>query len=196
MTDFLLPFINRKIEESQQHLEEKAENEVWVSELVECSKKSELRLKMPYLDVPSPTTLVGQLVHLGAYVALRQFFDADYEVEAEKEIDGIKVKGRIDAILKEGIVVEVKFMRASVEREPLAHHVKQLRLYLWLTGLEKGVLLYVTPDGIYEHEIDMPLRDEQVRMLLQDQQAPRYEWECSYCPWSGFCEKKVRKERR
>jgi len=148
------------------------------------------------MDTPNPATLTGHLVHLGTYAVFRQFFDADFEVETEREIDGIKVKGRIDVVLKEGIVVDVKFMRSSTERKPLEHHIEQLRLYLWLTELERGVLLYITPDGIYEHTVDVPYTDEQVRALLHEEQAPKWDWECSYCNWAGFCEKKVRRERK
>jgi len=196
MTDLLLPFVNRRIDESHEHIKQKADNEVWITDLTECPKKAEFRVKMPDYNLPTPSTIVGDFVHVGVLLWLREFYEAEIEKEITKEIDGWTIKGRIDAILEEGIVVEIKFMRASPERTALPHHVEQLRLYLWLTGLEKGVLLYVTPDGIYEHVITTPLKDEQVRMLLREEQTPRWDWECQYCSWSSFCEKKVRKERK
>jgi len=196
MTDLLLPFVNQRINETQRKLEEKTEDERWVSELVECSKKSEFRLKLPEYDLPSPATMVGEFVHRGVLQWFEEYYEAEIEKEITKELDGWTIKGRVDAILDDKFLVEVKFMRASPEREPLGHHKLQLRLYLWLTDLEKGVLLYVTPEAIYEHTIDIPFTDEQVRMLLREEQTPRWDWECGYCSWSSFFEKKVRRERR
>jgi len=196
MSDLLLPFIDAKIQEAQRKIEEKAEDEVWITDLTECPRKAEFRVKMPDYNLPTPSTIVGDFVHVGVLSWLREFYDAEIEKEITKEIDGIKVKGRVDAILEEGIVVEVKFMRASPERTALPHHIEQVRLYLWLTEKEKGIILYITPDGIYEHPINVPYTDEQVKSLLAVQEIPRYDWECQYCSWSAFCEKKVRRERK
>jgi len=196
MTDLLLPFINQKIEEARRKLEEKQPHEIWITELVECQKKAHFRLAMPEFNLPNPATITGEFVHKGILAWLKHYYEARTEVEMEKELGGWLFKGRIDAILDDGTVVEVKFMRSSVERAPLEHHLEQLRLYLWLTGLEKGVLLYVTPEAVYEHVITTPFKDEQVIALLQDKRTPKYDWECGYCNWSSFCEKKVRRERR
>jgi len=196
MSDLLLPFIDAKIQEAQRKIEEKAEDEVWITDLTECPRKAEFRVKMPDYNLPTPSTIVGDFVHVGVLSWLREFYEAEIEKEITKEIDGWRVKGRIDAVVNDQFIVEIKFMRASVEREPLPHHIEQVRLYLWLTGLEKGVLLYVTPEAVYEHEITIPYRDEQVAELLREKQIPRYDWECSYCNWSGFCERKVRRERK
>ena len=120
------------------------------------------------------------------------------EVEYEREVivDNVSyiVKGRIDAIVGDN-VVEIKTSRSDINI-PHPHHVQQVRVYLWLTGLRRGLLVYLTPERIAEFYIETPASDGEIidliRSIIAGEPAPRYSWECNYCAYSSLCPRKTR----
>ncbi len=193
-----------RIEESRKRMEQRLDNEFYVTELIMCPLK--YRYAKTYKEIAlasafSPTTLMGELVHLGLETLLKKLLGEDVvktEVEFDREVvvDGVSyiVKGRVDAIVDD-TVIEIKTSRSDVHI-PYQHHVLQLRIYLWLTGLNKGLLLYITPDRVVEFEVNTAASDGEVsdlvRSMLVGEPAPRYAWECSYCPFASLCPRKVR----
>lgn len=178
-----------KYQDMLQHIHGRAKNEIYVTELVECPKKREFRKQLWFLEMFNPSTLVGELVHHGIEHLLKEIVKDGYvevEVEKEKSIDNFVIKGRIDAIV-EDVVYEFKFMRGIKGTLPLPHHKEQLQIYGWLTGLEEGVIVYITPSGFKEYSFELAYTDDNIRMLLMQKRSPRYEWECQYCAFSDYC---------
>jgi len=193
-----------RIEEARKRLEEKGENEIYVTELVLCPLKP--RFQRMYRELAlahsfSPLALLGEFAHIGIERVLREILGEDVvkvEVEYERgvEVDGRSyvIKGRVDAIVGD-TVLEIKTSRSDANI-PYQHHVQQLRIYLWLTGFSKGLLLYVTPERLVEYPVTDPASDgeilDAVRSIEVGEPAPRYPWECQYCPYAQLCPRRVR----
>ena len=187
-----------KVEESKKY--SKGPNEVYVTDLVRCPLKAKFEGLYPELKEAenySPAAILGDLVHRGLENFLKEKFNAEIEVEGSRtvEINGksVTVKGRADAITQD-YVIEIKTSRAD-KGLPHDHHVLQLRLYLWLFNRKKGILLYVTPDRVTEYEVSDPPDEAEVLRHLEDflniRYAPKFKWECNYCPFSVLCPNKV-----
>ncbi len=193
-----------KIEDTKKRMESRLENELYVTDLISCPLKlrySKLYKELALASAFKPVALMGELLHLGLEKLLSELLGVDNvktEVEYEREVvvDGTTyiVKGRVDAIVGD-VLIEIKSVRSDTHI-PLQHHVMQVRIYLWLTGLPKGILVYITPDRIAEFLIDTPASDGEVtdlvRSTIEGRPAPRYPWECSYCIYSQLCPSKTR----
>lgn len=185
---------SRIIQEQLKRLNElKSPNIIYVTDLVSCTYKYHLRKKFPELTIVfEPATILGDLTHLGLEKILM-------EKGIKVEVDVLKyiqigneiylVKGRIDAIDEfRKLIIEVKTSRTSLNL-PRDHHVKQLNLYLEITGFNNGILIYITPEKILEYEITrQPINlENEVLDLLNNKHHPRYTWECNYCSYRKIC---------
>ena len=188
MTNSLIAgYLATKFEDAKNKLFSKKENEIWVTELIECSLKREWRKTLYFFESLSPPTIIGDFIHKGFLTWLKENGLYEIEVEFQKEYMNFVIKGRVDAI-NDSEVLEVKYMKTLKDRDPLEHHVDQVRLYLWLTDRPKGRIIYLTPDGCYEHDVTVPMSNFEINELLTAKQSPRYpEWECSYCVFKDFC---------
>jgi len=183
---------------------------VWVTDLVLCSLKSRYSEVYPELEAPQvfePTLVLGTIVHKGLQGFLRRVlgeekgYGVEVEPEASAEVDlsqfqpgagKVVVKGRIDALILLGgerVGVEVKSMRGDAQL-PLEHHVDQVRLYNLLFDLPATILLYVTPERITQYEVGERADWREVAQRVLEPKAPRYPWECRYCPFAVLCPKK------
>jgi len=190
-----------KEEEFRERLSElSSPNIVYVTDLVACSHKRLMRLHYPFMSFRfEPAMIMGELVHRGLAATLAGNGAWRFEVEVEKkfEVDGLQytVKGRVDLVHYDGdgvpdFIVEVKTAREVHDDTPREHHLLQLRIYMELMNVDRGVLLYITPDRLAEYNIS---RDSGVNVLellretVKDTARPRYEWECRYCPYKKIC---------
>lgn len=196
--------IKSKINDYLQHRREP--NVIYVTDLVRCplkyiyeQKYTEIALAQQY----SPSAILGTLVHKGLEsLNLLEDYEVKTEIEGQKVIDvnerSVTIKGRLDIMLKnkitsDTIIVEIKAARKDLGL-PHPHHVLQLRLYQWLFNVNKGILLYITPDRLTEYSINEPISDDEVRQLVYDlinvAKAPKYSWECKYCEYNIVCPNK------
>lgn len=188
-------------------------NVVWVSAVVQCPMKWVFLKKYPEIskaDIKGYYVL-GKAVHYGIQWLLQNYphdlgFDfVEVEQNVEKIVDldtdtKIVLSGRVDAIgyrdhseYLEKTVIEIKTARSDIGI-PHQHHVDQLRIYMNMVNAQRGILLYITPDRITEFEIENPMSDEELLELLEnfmELKSPRFDWECQYCIYSGFCPKKI-----
>ena len=186
ITTKLLLFLR---DEELKHIEKREENVVYVTELVECPMKRVFRKDLWYFETTNPSLILGRLVHEGLEKLLKQIFpnhNIQTEVEVEKQYGELKIRGRIDAIIDD-VIVEIKYMRGIKGELPLEHHKLQLRIYKWMTGKRKGIILYITPDGIKEYKDDKPVNNAEIMQIIERNEIPRYDWECKYCAFSRFC---------
>lgn len=191
-----------KISEAVKRLDKRLENEFYVTDLIYCPLKHRYQKLYKELAISSsiiPTAILGEFTHYGVEKILIDIFGTDkvkIEVECEKDInvDGVvyNVKGRIDAVVGD-YIIEIKTARSDVSI-PISHHILQTRIYMWLMGYQKALLLYVTASRIAEYIIDKPASDvevaELIRSTLSGVPAPRYPWECRYCIYSMLCPSK------
>jgi len=167
-------------------------NTIHVTELCGCRKKSEYFDKFKEMFTIVPAILVDRFVHMGVQEWLKENYEASVEVEISKDLGDIVITGSIDAIV-EDTVIEIKYTQDVYKSKPYEHHVLQLKLYLWLSGLEKGKLIYISPKKLLEFDVDGRPTDDEVLMLIDTWSSPKYNWECSYCPFNQICPKAVQK---
>jgi len=170
----------------------------YITDLVRCSLKRDFEIahpKLMYARIMSGRTFLGETVHKGLELILKEIFgntitveNESLEKEREIEVNSMKfiVKGKIDGILENNIGIEIK-ETVSHATLPFPHHVEQCALYNWLYNLQKTLLLYITPDGIYEFTIEDKANDADVVMRIKEKKSPRYTWECEACDFKQIC---------
>jgi len=204
--DVIYELYNFLRQEREKH--QKEPGTVWVTDLVSCSLKPKYMSMYPELaasDVFNPPTIVGTLIHRGLEELLKNIFgekqfkvDVEPETSVELELPAGKVvlKGRADVILTSPqgakIGVEIKSMRGDMPT-PLEHHIDQVKFYNYMFGLEKTVLVYVSPDRVTQYEVSEKASQEEILRRLAEPATPRYPWECKYCPFSVLCPNKSSK---
>lgn len=185
----------------------------WVTDLVSCSLKRGFALKYPELELAelfNPVAVLGSFVHSGLGQLLSRVLEnegARVELEVESSLmvnlepivpgsGTAVVKGRADAIVvtRDGARygIEVKTSRSDLSL-PMEHHVDQVRVYNLLFNLEKSYLLYVTPERIAQFEVAERASEGELAKRILEAKAPRYAWECKYCPFAVLCPSKLAK---
>lgn len=173
---------------------------VYVTDLTSCSMKRIMRIRYPLLSFRfEPPIILGELVHTGLEkILMDKGWKAEVQVEKRVNIDGTEylLKGRADLVKysqddesKAEEIVEIKTGRDLPLNAPHEHHALQLRIYLDLFGAKKGYLVYITPERIVEFSVDPEPVDIEtlIRETIYNERAPRYEWECRYCPYRRIC---------
>lgn len=196
-----------RIDETKKRLEEKLDNEIYVTDLIYCPLKYKYQKIYKELTIGAafnPVALYGEIIHQGLEKLLTTLFGTDnikVEVEYEKTIylnldnntNAYTIKGRVDAVIGD-YVVEIK-SSGSDKNLPYEHHIIQTRIYLWLSNLNKALIIYVTPNRIVEYQIEGAISDreliELVKNIITCQQVPRHTWECKYCIYSILCPSKI-----
>ncbi len=161
-----------------------------VYEILECRAKVQFTRALPFTiasNMVQPSSIVGMLLHEGFSVIFedecrdnRVFSksivvdDREYTINGWPDYyDGTRV-------------IELKFT-THVVREPDQRHVKQVRMYMWLTGAKEGYLLYITPKRIHEFKVREPMTDEEVADLVRNWTSPRDPAECTQCIFRNIC---------
>ncbi|RLE70920.1 MAG: hypothetical protein DRJ45_04480 [Thermoprotei archaeon] len=179
---YLKPFIGRELRE----------NEITVHEFIGCKRKMLLLRNLPELEYSisiNPRIVLGELIHLGILKILGKRDEKIVYKDIILNNKRYRFIGMIDAIINNSII-DFKFTLLPSENLPSEKHVLQVKMYMWLTGLEEGYLLYFTPNEILEYKIDEKLSDEDIKRLYEHWDSPRYSWECDYCSVKRYCELK------
>ncbi len=171
---------------------------IYVTDLVQCSHKRVMRIMYPLMSFRfEPPLVLGDLVHAGLEALLsEEGWEAEVPVEASVEVgdETYVVKGRVDLLKRneEGrpvAVVEIKTGRDLPDNSPREHHVAQVQVYMSMLGAREGYLVYITPERLVEFPVEPVSIDLEslVEDVVYDRRAPRYEWECRYCPYRRIC---------
>jgi len=166
---------------------------IYVTDLAACSHKLKLRRIYPEITLRfEPGAILGSLIHAGVekYLA-EQGFVVEHSIEEKIKVENEEytVKGRVDAYDPEKkIVIEIKSSRDTANK-PLEHHIFQLQIYLNMLEADKGILVYITPEGFLEYGINREKINLKslVKTLVRDEVHPRWSWECRYCVFKRLC---------
>jgi len=173
-------------------------NIIYVTELTKCSLKRVYSMKFQQLlasEVLDSKKFMGNLVHESLERILKEIYKENIKTEAENtrrdktvEVDGVKyiIRGRIDAILGIDTGIEIK-ETSNGENIPAEHHIEQVKIYNWLYSFPRTILIYVTPEGIFEFEVTDRYTDADIIQKIKEFKAPRYDWECKYCEFRSVC---------
>jgi len=139
---------------------------------LQCPRAIFYRLHKPELGNPyswvklAGLTFVGTALHKEFLPLLAQWYErmvynVEIEKEVEGEIEGVKVKGRIDLLVHnpitdERMVVDCKFLHHTALRKIFPHHLHQIAVYCLLANARFATLLYIARDmqELVAHEID------------------------------------------
>ena len=197
----LLKHLYKKELERLGHKEGK--DEIYVTDLLNCSnffhlrKQLEIPLKLEEMvnDILRSHATTGSIFHEGIQKILKEAVeDVDVELSVEKVflVDGktIKLKGRIDAYIKdENLPVEIKFT-TNPQNLPRQEHLIQLKAYMNMVNSDKGLLIYITPTGVRYFEVNNPLSDRdlinQIKIILENKQIKQEQ--CKFCPFKKICQ--------
>lgn len=135
------------------------------------------------------------------------------ELPLKLETKDFIVSGRLDdmLLLKENgkkVLVEVKSTKSTeYTREASRSHVMQLQLYMHITGVHDGVVLYVDKNNLKSKSFSVRYNEEMAKEILnrfielniclvsgqlpvdEAKRDPSLMWMCRYCEYSGMCEK-------
>ena len=135
-----------------------------------------------------------------------------YEMPIKLEVEDFLISGRVDDLLLlkadgKNVLVEVKSCK-SVEfiHGPQPHHATQLQLYMHITGVHNGVLLYIDKSSLDSRVFTVAynpvtassiiLRFKSLHAALLGNTLPEAEakknsemsWLCRFCEHKAFCD--------
>ena len=134
----------RKMQEKHPPKDEKT---IYVTDLLHCVIRPR--------SETSPIALIrGTALHEGIEKLLKQYgeIEIEFEKEIKKQYGEYTLVGRLDAILKDGTIVEFKSVYKPPQF-PYEAHIYQVLIYMNMTGSQKGLLVYLGNNEIIEFEI-------------------------------------------
>ncbi len=121
----------------------------------------------------------------------------------------LNITGRTDSLViidNQLYLVELKSANDNMFkyhlREPKDHHVQQLQLYMYLSGVHKGFMLYENKNDQTLKEFYLEYNQRLVQKLLAkvryvndhvaqgklpEKEGKASEWQCKYCDYRGIC---------
>lgn len=130
-----------------------------------------------------PKVFIGAIFHKG----LEHYTGPIYTfIKTVSDMDKTYIiSGRPDYVdFENKVVYEFKFAFSN-EHE---HYIKQLYLYMWLTGFSKGILIYFNRSGYGVKQYEKDVDDYYALKIIYEWKSPLYEWECRLCPFKGICD--------
>mgnify|MGYP000288811317 CR=1 FL=1 len=176
---------------------------IYVTQVTQCLRKSYYEIKHKAVNVDyelSKHLILGKSIHLWLQELLKKYGnELNIKYCIEKDIKfmhrGYMIKGRADIVIND-VLVELKTTHKSIHL-PDRMHVLQANEYAYQLGLQKYVILYVTPNGLiefkfttdrYKHFIFIHRLETLIDALEMDE-LPEKEtgYECKYCPFRNKC---------
>jgi len=178
---------NARKEELRKQLESEGLKVYFTHELTSCKRKSEFRCRYPELQrklIHRAPLLLGEIVQR----EVKAYLPRDFEEERifYKTLEDIAIVGTPDFYSESRrSVYELKFTR----RRPklYEHHRLRACIYRWLSKAEHAYLLYCSPKGFKEYEINDEFCDSDLKSLMSRWSSPMWDWECRLCVYDSVC---------
>jgi CRISPR/Cas system-associated exonuclease Cas4 (RecB family) len=176
-------------EMSRKELEERYKKRVlFAHELTSCALKSRFSKSLHELDLASsfnPRMMIGELIEYGVEKFMQQIGFTKFQGAFVMEMDEFVIAGSPDYISKDkSTIVDVKYSFNPITRD---HHIERMQIYLTISNIPRGLLIYISPQGLKSYEVRDKMDQSKIRNLIQNPQIPRYVWECRLCVYSEFC---------
>jgi len=180
---------------------QKDEKTVYVTDLLHCVLR-------PQEEVPLVPLIRGTALHEGIEKLLREYggLEIEFEKEVKKQFGEYTLVGRLDAMLKDGTVVEFKSVYKPPQF-PYLSHIYQVLIYMNITGSKKGILVYLGNNEISEFEItEGQVKNTETGQIFFGQYKVNDEWiykqivayftktliaifdECKFCEINKSCQ--------
>ncbi len=173
-------------------------NVIWVTEVSRCIRQSFYsRIYLKSLDFSAAYTILrGRLLHevvlKNMPIGVTEIGEGTRSVVVEGATGRVEIRGRADMIVGD-YVVDLKTSERAPEKLPEEYR-NQVQLYMDLYGKSKGLVVYITRDGLryfYEERDEeriSRLKEKALKlsMALKENKLPEPEvgaW-CRWCAWS------------
>jgi hypothetical protein len=177
-------------------IEEKGLKVYFAHELASCKRKIELKQAYPELELElmhRPPLLLGEIVQRGVKAYLPK--DVEEEKIFHKVLGDTVIIGMPDFYSESRrSVYELKFTRG--DPKPLEHHRLRASIYKWLSEAEHAYLLYCSPRGFKDYEVNDEFHEKDVKALMENWASPMWEWECRLCVYNPMCSNKLEVGKR
>jgi len=122
----------------------------------------------------SDMVILGLLVDRGIGSVMRNSFKV-----YSKKVGKYTVKGTPD-YFEDGNLVEYKFTMYT-PKSPRPHDIMQVKMYMWLVGVDSAKIWYFSSKGIAEFDVEGAYNDDDVLRIIENPRNPMWNWECRYC---------------
>jgi len=189
-----------KIKEIFFEKRERAERELYVTDVTKCLKKAYYSILKPTQATPS--MIIGRLLHMALETLIERHINAFFEVSFALSLgNGWVLKGRCD-MLMDNEVYELKFVRNIENAKENASYYLQLQLYLYAFRAKKGYLVFINRDTLDIEAVEVEPDAYVAKKLIEDAEylaeciekrtvpdrlSPRFADECEYCDYSDIC---------
>ena len=188
------------------------------SQIGSCLRKVWYSYKFPMETSPELVKIfeLGNILHDFVVKVLQSEKNPDVELVStelpfKQEYDDFLVSGRIDNIIivkasGKSILVEVKSTgNVDFVEDAMPHNVVQLQLYMHVTGIHNGILLYVDKRNLKSKVFSVPYSEEEAKKIIErfkalhkflkadvppDPEAredKKTVWMCKYCEYRDKC---------
>ncbi|MEM3905955.1 MAG: hypothetical protein QXZ17_03665 [Nitrososphaerota archaeon] len=182
---------NHRREALRRELEDKGLKVYLAHELTLCKRKAELRQIYPKLELElmrKPPLLLGEIVQRGVKAYLPR--DVEEKRIFHKVIGDTAIIDTPDFYSESRkSVYDVKFTRCKPKL--LEHHRLRASMYERLSNAEHSYLLYCSPRGFKEFEINDEFNDKHVKSLMENWKSPMWDWEASSAYITRYAQIKV-----
>jgi len=178
----------------EQWLKEKGleeEDVLWVHEIFRCRLKNTLEKQFPMLAdslwLHSPIIL-GELIDIAVKDLAASVNDKIVSKPVFTNDKMLTIAGMPDIINeKSKTIIEIKYAGGAI-KEPLQHHLLQVKTYLWLTDYNYAELWYFTHKGCSSFTVSEAITEDDLIAAITGNGIPAFpEWECKYCIYKGIC---------
>jgi len=166
------------------------ENEITVSQLLQCREKSRF-IREGRVPIVSKTAVVwqGWICSFVRDSMQRVLRDDGWSTNVKfgRSFGEYKLAGVADA-WKGVRLVMIKCPMNAVKGKKLPDaHLLQARMLLNLTGLEYCRVLYLHKEDTREMLVEEPMSDEDIIWIIEHPDSPYYGRECSSCFYRKYC---------
>jgi CRISPR/Cas system-associated exonuclease Cas4 (RecB family) len=185
---------------------ERGPNEVYVTDLTQCFRRSWFELRYRARPRPTPQMVLGRMLHDVLELVLARdpsFGTAKFEVECSHDLgDGWVLKGRADCVVGDA-VYEFKFTRSPDYNRAKVVYAAQVSAYCFMLGKVTGYLVLVDRERLDVQVLRLePDEDlwrnmlDRAKLLIDSLEgdvptvdSPLFEWECKGCDFAPLCKK-------
>lgn len=169
------------------------ENEVTISELLQC------RMKSVFIEEDRvPDVVLTDVVRQGWMCnfirdSMQSVLSDDgwsTNVKFSHVIGDYKLTGVADAWKGVRLVMIKCPMRAVKGKKLPDAHLLQARMLLSLSDLEYCLVLYLHKEDIREMKVTEPMSDEDIMWIVEHPDSPYYSRECQSCFYRKYCDVK------
>jgi len=141
---------------------------------------------------------IGDAIHEYIQNTFKQKFGKRVKVEswASYWVEDVKINAKIDLILDNKKIIELKTVKAAEGKEPKSKDIKQVQWYMGVLKLDKAVLSYFNREnGVhissFEIEFDQiafdAIRNKFARVINGAKDLRSDTRECKFCSYSWKC---------